>query len=344
MKIVFKLDPALMASRSSLSSLWRPIAASICGVSLCVQTGCAVVPSRQLPLPPSDEVRARFGTIGIVSARFTPRPLLQLPAKGGLAGAGRGAANWSAAGGLAPLSGGGGGGNGLGGLILLAASVAGATLGGISGTVAGAVMAEPAEKVRVTETALHDALTVLKLQELLRDRMMKAVQEQTGEHAVILTCRHVVEPAYRSKRSKSLKVHNDGRTAQAVLHVLARLPRRPQVMAAEQAAETLRDLAADAERARVERRAVAAAALVAVELELVARVVAVIRVVTRERDRSRLRAHRQHGAAPEGPRAQQGHRRAHPGRPLGRDQGHRGCSRVPVLARRGLRPGPRAGR
>lgn len=42
-----------------------------------------------------------------------------------------------------------------------------------------------------------------------------------GEHAVILTCRHVIEPAYRSKKAKSLKVHNDGRTAEAVSLMIA---------------------------------------------------------------------------------------------------------------------------
>ncbi len=42
-----------------------------------------------------------------------------------------------------------------------------------------------------------------------------------GEHAMILTCRHVIEPAYRSKKSKSLKVHNDGRTAEAVSLMIA---------------------------------------------------------------------------------------------------------------------------
>ena len=76
------------------------------------------------------------------------------------------------------------------------------------------------------------------------------------------------------------------RAAQTVLHVLAGLAGGPQLAAAEQAAEPLRELRAHAEGARVERRAVAIAALVAMELELVAGVVAVIGVVPGERDRA----------------------------------------------------------
>lgn len=178
------VDIFFPAQRSGLSLKWHPIVVSICIVSLGMQTGCAVLP-HQLPPPPSDEIRARFGTIAVVSARFTPRPMLQLPAKGGLAGAGRGAATWSATGGLVPFSSGGGGG-GAGAILVLAASVVGATLGGISGTVAGVVKSEPAEKVRVSEAALNDALSVLNMQESLRDRIMKVARDQTREHVVIL--------------------------------------------------------------------------------------------------------------------------------------------------------------
>jgi len=75
-----------------------------------------------------------------------------------------------------------------------------------------------------------------------------------------------------------------GLAAQAVLHELGGLPGRPQAATAEQAAEALGDLRPDAELGRVKRRAIAIAALVAMELELIAGVVAVVGVVTRERD------------------------------------------------------------
>ena len=79
------------------------------------------------------------------------------------------------------------------------------------------------------------------------------------------------------------------RAAQAVLHVLAGLARGPEAASAEQAAEALGELGADAEGARLERRAMAVAALVAEELELIAGVVAVVVIVPGERDRAHCR-------------------------------------------------------
>jgi len=171
---------------SGVPARWRPMLALICAAALVLQSGCAVTPY-QLPSPPSEEIRARFGTIGIVSARFPPQPMLQLPAQGGLAGAGRGAATWSATWGLAPFAaGGGGGGDGGGAILILAASVVGATLGGISGTVAGVITSEPTERVRVSEDALNDALAVLNIQESLRDRILSVARDRTREQVVIL--------------------------------------------------------------------------------------------------------------------------------------------------------------
>src|SRR3569623_1626150 len=76
------------------------------------------------------------------------------------------------------------------------------------------------------------------------------------------------------------------RAAEDVLHVLAGLAGGPEAAAADQAVESLCDLRAHAERARVERRAIAIAALVAMELELVAGVVAVVGVVTGKGNRA----------------------------------------------------------
>ncbi len=182
--VISILNKPISANRTNLSSKWRSIIASICIVSVCMQTGCAVLPP-QLPAPPSEAMRAKFGTIGVVSAQFTPQPILQLPAKGGVAGAGRGAANWSATGALAPM-GGGTGGDPFVALIELAASVVGATLGGLAGTVTGAFKAESAEKVMISETALKDAISTLKLPESLRDRFMRVAQSETREHFVVL--------------------------------------------------------------------------------------------------------------------------------------------------------------
>src|SRR5262249_52684403 len=75
-----------------------------------------------------------------------------------------------------------------------------------------------------------------------------------------------------------------GLAAQAVFGVFGRVAGVPQVAATEQATETFRDLRADAEHAGLEARAVTVPALIAVEFELVPRVVAVIGVVPGKRD------------------------------------------------------------
>src|SRR3990172_12569751 len=61
------------------------------------QVGCASRPY-MLPPPPSEQVRAQFGTVGVVVARFVPPTALQEPARGAIAGAGRGIAIGMAAG------------------------------------------------------------------------------------------------------------------------------------------------------------------------------------------------------------------------------------------------------
>lgn len=153
-------------------------------IALVIQSGCVQFP-RNLPPPPSESVRAGFGTIGVVSAQYLPKSDFQVPAKGWLAGAGRGSANWAAAGASAPLQGGSGGSGG-GGIVLLALSVAAGTIGGLAGSVVGGANAEPAEKVSGSETVLSNAIASLKTQESLRDRFVQVGQSQTREHLVVL--------------------------------------------------------------------------------------------------------------------------------------------------------------
>ena len=88
----------------------------------------------------------------------------------------------SAAGAVAPLMVGasGGAGNPYYVFILLAASVVGATVGGVTGTVIGAAQAEPAEKVTSSESQLRAALANLKLQESLCDCMVQAAECKVG--------------------------------------------------------------------------------------------------------------------------------------------------------------------
>ena len=153
------------------------------------QAGCASGPVRYLlPPPPSEEVRAQLGTIGVVSAHFIPKAEFQMPASGGKAGAGRGAAlgaKYTILGGLAIASGSGGAGGGIGELAVIVAAIALAPVGALVGAVGGSGLAEPAEKVEEAEGVLKNTLTNLKIQNAMRDYVFEVAQDQT-EHTFIL--------------------------------------------------------------------------------------------------------------------------------------------------------------
>lgn len=161
-----------------------PIAIWFFIVILLMQLGCAYQPLPFLPPPPSEEVRAKIGTIGVVSARFNPEAEFQTPAKGRVSGAGRGAARGAAMGAL--------GGAAIGALCLVMApicmpvgAVVGGTIGAPIGTVYGATTALPAKTVEEAEVALKNALSDLKIQETMRDHVFQAAH-QTHYHFVLL--------------------------------------------------------------------------------------------------------------------------------------------------------------
>jgi hypothetical protein len=67
----------------------RPI--GLAALLLLGQVGCASQPY-MLPSPPSEQVRAQFGKVAVVAPRFVPPTAFETPARGGVAGAGRGMA------------------------------------------------------------------------------------------------------------------------------------------------------------------------------------------------------------------------------------------------------------
>ncbi len=125
------------------------------------QSGCA-----HMPKPPPEEMRAQFGTIGIVSARSNPKIQFHPEfAKGRLSGAGKGAAMGTGVGALYGLSlmahGGSCSGYACGVIATLAAASAtiGGVIGGVAGGISGAVNAVPkgeAQKIEATtKKAFH---------------------------------------------------------------------------------------------------------------------------------------------------------------------------------------------
>ncbi len=135
--------------------------------SLLGQWGCAHVPK-----PPSEEMRAQFGTIGIVSARSNPKIQFHPEfAKGRLSGAAIGAGIGTGAGALHGLSlippGGSCRGQECGVIVIIAAASAtiGGVIGGVAGGIIGAVNAVPkaeAQKIEATTKNAFDGISIQK--------------------------------------------------------------------------------------------------------------------------------------------------------------------------------------
>ena len=149
---------------------------------LSAQWGCATQP---YTLPA--EVRESLGTIGVVSARYTPAVEFELPAKGWLGGAGRGAVGGTKAfvvlvpsaaviAGLsvglmvlpptAPY--------GVGGALYATAELVKGAGYMIAGPFYGATAAEASAKVEESETQLKAALVSMRIQETMRDHVVQA--------------------------------------------------------------------------------------------------------------------------------------------------------------------------
>jgi hypothetical protein len=131
----------------------------LCFVALLVAGGCASVPAP----PPSEEMRASLGRIGIRAGAATPSGEWAMPAKGGAAGAGRGAYLGAVSGArnagiLAPFT---------------------AVAGAILGATAGAATAEPAAVVEGAEATVQTAFADLRIPDALRDRVVQVAHAET---------------------------------------------------------------------------------------------------------------------------------------------------------------------
>lgn len=144
---------------------------------LVLQIGCSsFVPPVPLP-PPTEEIRARLGRVGIASAiGLTPVSIEPVTR-----GKGAGAAKGAGLGALAVLGGAataGAGGAGIGAVVGLAVGIALAPIGAVVGTIHGAVTAPSAEKVEEAEAALKAAVAALKIQDLMRRRVVQVARDR----------------------------------------------------------------------------------------------------------------------------------------------------------------------
>ncbi len=147
---------------------------------LLVQWGCATQP----PVLP-EELRAQLGRIGVVSAQYTPAFEFEMPAKGWLGGAARGAVGGTKAfivlvpsgaviaGASAVVAFAGGAPGVLGALIAVGVVLKGAGYL-IIGPFYGAATAEAPATVEEAEAQLKAALVSMRIQETMRDHVVQA--------------------------------------------------------------------------------------------------------------------------------------------------------------------------
>lgn len=150
---------------------------------LFIQLGCAHKPPIRHP---SEQVRTKLGSIGVVSALFVPKVEFSTPAKGRLRGALTGAAQ-----GAGSMAGSGAIYSDPYGLLL---GLILAPVAGLIGGVAGGVLAEPAVKVEKEEARLRNVLTDLKIQETMRNHFLRVAREKTNSPFVVLEEQGPVTP------------------------------------------------------------------------------------------------------------------------------------------------------
>lgn len=156
----------------------------LCAVLLVVQSGCATHRSSAQPI-------LQMGKIGVISARYTPAMEFELPAKGWLGGAGRGAVGGMKAFIILVPLGAVGGGVGMiafrPDLLLLSAVALIAGSGYlIVGPFYGAAVAEAPATVEEAETHLNASLASMRIQESMRDHVVQAAQSLANRDLTVL--------------------------------------------------------------------------------------------------------------------------------------------------------------
>ena len=172
--------------------------------------GCA-----HSPKPVSEEMRAQFGKIGIVSAPSTPKIRFHPEfAKGHLSGASKGASMGTGAGALYGLSfiGHGGSCNGQGcaaGLIVAAASAAiGGVVGGVAGGIKGAVEAVPKKEAQRIEATAKNAFDGYSVQKTMAASVFKNSLE-LPDYAFVLLDEEglIISPSYDFRFLNEMGIH-----------------------------------------------------------------------------------------------------------------------------------------
>ena len=176
--------------RRSITTL---TAALLLATAACTERTDRPRPLSALPPPPTEDVRAKIGVVGVAAADEATRRDFQKPP-----GKGKGAAIGAAQG---------FGGSIIGGLYAGASSgdpflfalgtalgIAFAPVAAVGGMVVGAVKGVPADEVAAAEVTFTRAIAELGVDRALQQRVYRLVREHTGRDAVMLTELAMVEP------------------------------------------------------------------------------------------------------------------------------------------------------
>lgn len=174
-----------MKPSSGNSTMLVELLVPLLAIVLLLGTGCANNPhAKAFPPPPSEEIRAHLGTIGLLGAGDLTNSLLQKPLSTGAAtaaGAGMGALWGLVAGAEVGRA---GGGPGVVAMVLVW-SVA-VPVGTLVGAAIGNMEGMPVRKRQEAENRLHLAVIETDVQHRLQDQVLQLVHQRTQETVVPL--------------------------------------------------------------------------------------------------------------------------------------------------------------
>jgi hypothetical protein len=170
-----------------------------------VASGCVTKHSADGPLPPSEELRANLGIIGVAATSRSPRFYGQLP-KGKWAGAGHGALNGLESGVVALDAGSHAANDPWSEAFVMSAAAAVSVIGAPVGAIGGAFKGVPERQRLAARAALTNAMAELNVRETFCDRLTELARENT-RHVFVPV--HAVEPGGPESDNRG-SLTNDG--------------------------------------------------------------------------------------------------------------------------------------
>ena len=174
------IETGLGAWRIAFTGGKLAVVCALCPVLAFLQTGCATseqIRHKPLPLPPSEEVRANLGTIGLVITRISTNKPIASPPSGGEA-VGGGAGFGALEGFISGLQ--------AGPLAIFVWPIV-VPVGAVVGGIEGAGRAVPRAEVRQAEEQMRTTMHQMNLQEGVQRKSARAAREKTSHPMLLVT-------------------------------------------------------------------------------------------------------------------------------------------------------------